>query len=462
MGRSKKAQTGELVTIEASPFKSSQLADLLKNNEWLNDLAKLQDQGMDIQNIGNSPTYLYWDSIKHRPRKGSISPANYWRHVKVLRILNPDRQKTVIVDKNGMAFSWLPLSRFQELLHELDKSYAGSLRIREEDEQSTRREFVTRGIMEEAIASSQLEGASTTRSYAKQMLREGKKARDTSDQMILNNYAVMNDIEQRLKHESLSLEKLQIMHSRLTELTLENRGDEGRLRTDADGIVVAEGEAAILHVPPKREEMDKELKRLISYANDEIADAKFTHPVIKAIMLHFWIGYLHPFADGNGRLARAIFYWYLLRKDYWAISYAPISTCIIKAPRQYRDAYLYSEQDDNDLTYFVDYNLRKIREALNVFDSYIRNVIREKAELAKTLPPDISLNHRQLQLLHDLKSNPELVITAQTYQKIFSLSVPTSLKDLAALEKKGYLVRSIQGHSKPYRATDKARQLFRR
>jgi len=57
--------------------------------------------------------------------------------------------------------------------------------------------------------------------------------------------------------------------------------------------------------------------KLIEFANDENITTGFIHPVIKAILLHFWIGYLHPFCDGNGRTARALFYWYLLKNDYF-------------------------------------------------------------------------------------------------------------------------------------------------
>jgi Fic family protein len=368
---------------------------------------------------------------------------------------------TLVTDTSGKPFTWLSLSRFQELLHELDKSYAGRLRIREPEEESSRREYISRGIMEEAIASSQLEGASTTRAYAQQMLREQRKPRNKSDQMILNNFNVMTEIETRLREIPLTLDEMFSIHRSLTTNTLDSRNDEGRLRRDDDNVMVVEDDL-ILHIPPKREVLDIELEKLIAYANDELSDRTFTHPAIKAIILHFWIGYLHPFVDGNGRLARSLFYWYLLRKDYWAISYAPISLCIVKAPKQYRDAYLYSEQDDNDLTYFIDYNLRKIGQALSTFEIYLRKLAEEQRNLTQTVSSEVTLNNRQMQLLCDLRESPGHSVTAVSYQKMFRITYPTSLKDLSEMENHGYLERSVQGHSKPYRATEKARQLFRR
>ncbi len=113
------------------------------------------------------------------------------------------------------------------------------------------------------------------------------------------------------------------------------------------------------------------MEKLIQFSNDEPENATFIHPVIKAIIIHFWIGYLHPFTDGNGRLARLLFYWYLIKEGYWAFVYLPISKAIKLSPKQYSMAYIYSEQDDNDMTYFIDYNIKKIKLAVREFKKYL-------------------------------------------------------------------------------------------
>ena len=66
----------------------------------------------------------------------------------------------------------------------------------------------------------------------------------------------------------------------------------------------------IYHQPPGHKELPKLMEKICDFANSE--DDEFVHPIIKGIMLHFLIGYIHPFEDGIGRTARALFYWYVL------------------------------------------------------------------------------------------------------------------------------------------------------
>ena len=65
----------------------------------------------------------------------------------------------------------------------------------------------------------------------------------------------------------------------------------------------------------------------------------FLHPVIRSILLHFWVAYDHPFVDGNGRNARALFYWSMLRHGFWLAEFFSISHEILKAPRKYYRAF---------------------------------------------------------------------------------------------------------------------------
>ena len=88
------------------------------------------------------------------------------------------------------------------------------------------------------------------------------------------------------------------------------------------------------------------------------------HPAIRAIILHFWLAYDHPFIDGNGRTARALFYWLMLRHGYWLFEFISISEIILKAPVQYGEAFLYTETDQNDLTYFIIHQTEVIRKSM--------------------------------------------------------------------------------------------------
>ena len=269
----------------------------------------------------------------------------------------------------------------------------------------------------------------------------------------------MQLVEDDFKDRELSEDLLLELHHVLTDQDPDiSKEEQGRFRLDKDEIVVVdESVQMIAHVAPAESFMRKELLRLIDYANDQEADT-FTHPLIKAIFLHFWIGYLHPFTDGNGRIARTLFYWYLLRKNYWGIAYLPISTVIKKSATQYGNAYLYSEQDGGDITYFYDYHIRKIIQAVEDFDQYVQRKVAENREIDKRVSKDAVLNDRQKQLLHYLLAEDESIYTTMsTHGTIYNVSRVTAHKDLTALEELDYIYSKKVGRQRQYYLTSKLR-----
>lgn len=406
------------------------------------------------------PEYLYWDKVRYKPRPEGMSAEEFWGLVKFARLSSPARSPVAVRDEGGSSFTWQPLPGLDHFLHEIDMHLSGNKNQNFADDQTTRQRFVSGGIMEEAIASSQLEGASTTRSVAKKMLRERRRPTNRAEQMILNNYRAMLEVENRLRTERMSQGVLMNLHQMLVEDTVDS-AELGRFRHDSDRVHVVDDRTGIIyHVPPKAQFLRGEIERFIAYANDEYEDQAFVHPLIKAIILHFWIGYLHPFTDGNGRLARTIFYWYLLKKGYWAFSYLPLSRIIKGSPAQYRDAYVYSEQDDNDLTYFIDYNIRKIGQARREFAGYVQRKQTEHRRIADLMRSKYSLNNRQIELVRHMSVRDAALITIKTYSNMFGVSRVTARKDLEELERVGLVTSEKIGRERPFRASDKVTELF--
>jgi len=407
----------------------------------------------------NTPSYLYWDKIKHKKLPPQITHEEFWAVVKLKRELQSI--PTVIKNEVGVNFSWNKTPSLEEFLHNIDLHAGGSLFISQSSQDEERKqEFISRGIIEEAIASSQLEGAVTSRKVAKKFLREGRAPKNDSEQMILNNHESMKIIETEYKNKKIDLDSLFELHSLITNKTIPN-SERMRLRNDSDEIVVKDKKdpSIVYHIPPKEAFLEKELVSLLSFMNDETGGA-FIHPVIKAILVHFWVGYLHPFTDGNGRLARLLFYWYLLSKGYWAFSYLPISVIIKNSSKEYQKAFVYSEQDDSNLTYFIDYKIRKIQLAMKKFEEYYENKSRENSRMNLTAKQDYNLNGRQIQLLQYLYSNKDEHTSYKMYKNIYKISNMTVVKDLKSLQKLGFIESERKGRNVYYSGTGKIGELF--
>ncbi len=379
--------------------------------------------------------YLPWDKARFKKTPAGFTPEEAWFLVHEFRSSNA--LYTPISTPKGERFTWLRLNYTEQYLNEFDLLMGGQfmtsrVRISSSEQQS----FLTRGVIEEAIASSQLEGASVTRKAAKEMLAENRQPRDKSEWMIHNNYLMMSRITELYKDVPLSLELLLEMHRLISSNTMDEE-DIGRLRMDRDKITVG-SPTKTTYIPPKHDFMTQELHKLISFANDNNPE-HFLHPIIKAIMIHFWIGYLHPFVDGNGRIARALFYWLLLKKDYWLATYVPISTIIKQAPLQYSDAYVYSEQDGNDFTYFYDYHMRKIKKALDAFLEYVDKQRAENTEVDRLLETRGRLNERQKQVMHYLMADQRHRVSITSHSGLNKIGLNTARRDLITLQKLGLI-----------------------
>lgn len=227
-------------------------------------------------------------------------------------------------------------------------------------------------IEDEAISSSQLEGAATTTQNAKDMLKRKRQPRTPDEKMIIGNYRMM---QYAWKHRNapLSLELISELHSTGVENIDDEKYHPGHFR-NVDTVVVEDGYGNVLHTPPPAATLESRLEELMAWVNSdhcETSSNKYIHPMVKATIIHFAIGYEHPFHDGNGRVARSLFYWFMFKHNFGAFRYIAISTLLKAAPIKYGKSYLYSEQDELDLTYFVEYQSEIIIRAIQSYmDEY--------------------------------------------------------------------------------------------
>lgn len=387
--------------------------------------------------------YLYWTELKYKNIPEQFEPELLWAAVKLNR--NITARRININDAPEFEFTYNITPYIQQKLHEFDLNLGGQFEGREIIPESDKNQYLINSIMEEAIASSQLEGAATTRKDAKEMLRQERKPHNISEQMILNNYNTIKKLGQ-LKNEELTPQLILEIHESITKDTLDDPSQEEKFRNTNDIVVSDKPTGNVLYQPPDFKHIEKIMDGFCAFANQK-DDANFIHPMIKATILHFLIGYTHPFFDGNGRTARAIFYWYMLSKGYWLIEYMSISRMIIKSPTQYSKAYLFTELDDNDLTYFIKYQLKTAESAFDSLKEYIGRKIQEKNRLYDFKKIE-GINDRQAYILKLLSDNPKLTFTIKEIQNRFNTVYQTARTDMIGLEELGLIEKTTSGKKK--------------
>lgn len=389
--------------------------------------------------------YLHWEKFRYQPMPKNISADAAWAYLKMARITG--RENIGIVDERGNPFTIFLTKEHMKYLSFIDSHSSGTIVTGESmPDDASKERLVINGLIEEAISSSQIEGANTTRKVAKNMIEQQLKPKNKHEQMILNNYLAMAQLE-NWKNRELSEDFLSELHKILTIDTLDQKVDEGRFRTDEDEVVVIENPTGELaHIPPKIREAKNQLKQLYKFINDG-DEENYIHPFVKASILHFLIGYIHPFVDGNGRLARALFYWYLIKKNYWMFKFLPISLQIKKQDWKpgYYKAFKYVESDEGDVTYFLSYKLRLAQNAIEDFIKYLKRKQNEANSLKEKLVSSQEINNRQLDIISSLQKNAAMEIDLQTYKNKNKVAYETARSDLTALEDKNILRKIKRG-----------------
>ena len=403
--------------------------------------------------------YYHWDKLRHLAPPDDLTTEEWWVAVKFARkaLYRPIPHTEV----RGEPFQYAQPDIVQRLLHQITRDASGAIQSPEAvTNPDTKDTYLVNSLIEEAITSSQLEGASTTRKVAKEMIRQNREPKDNSEKMIVNNYHAMQFVSQ-VKNERLTSGMIFELHRLLTQGTLENPKAIGRLRTTDDIYVGDERDATTLHIPPKASELKRRIENICEFANDSHS-ATFLHPVVKAILLHFMLAYDHPFEDGNGRTARALFYWCMLNQGYWLIEFISISRILKSAPAEYNRSYLYTETDDNDATYFIAHQLEVIVRAIGDLHIYLdkkAKEIRTVENVLKKSPRIINLlNHRQVALLNRALKKPHSTFYVESHRSSHNVTYQTARTDLLSLEKLGLLEKSKAGKAFAFTVPDDLRK----
>ncbi|SFV89269.1 hypothetical protein MNB_SUP05-SYMBIONT-5-258 [hydrothermal vent metagenome] len=399
--------------------------------------------------------YSHWDKIRHLKTPNQFDNIEqYWFFIKGSRL---QQQKNLPFSEE---FSFILTDNIQEKMHQIDSKMRGSIEAKNIDENKDR--YIIRSLIDEAISSSQLEGAATTRKVARDMLQYEKTPEDHSQQMIFNNYQAINFIDKH-KNDDLTPKLILELHQIVTDGTMDTLADSGRLRINNEIKVVDNRTGEDLHSPPDYKTLPDRLKRLCDFANGNTPDY-FIHPVIRAIIVHFALVYDHPFTDGNGRTTRALFYWVVLKNNYWLFQYITLSTYIKEAHAQYGESFLMVESDDFDLTYFINSQLKFITQSIDGLFNYVDKKQQEQhraLNLLNNYLRDGKVNSRQALLIQHAIKYSGSVYTIEGHKISNNIGYKAARSDLLELAKLALLQQSKQGRAFVFIAPNDLEQRIR-
>lgn len=419
--------------------------------------ATLKIHGNVVGPVDEKARYVHWDKLKHLEPPEGYTPELFWYAMKASRTAL--RRYLPFVDTHQDPFWFcMPDPLLAQVLWISEQASVALVGEPTLTDARNKQRYIINSLIDEAIYSSQLEGASTTRAVAREMIRTERKPLDFSEQMIVNNYRAMLFIQEHVD-DDITPSMVFALHTILAENTDIPANRIGRFREAGDDIVIEDrvtGE--LLHVPPKVDELDWRLERLCHFLNGDAGAAtigaasnSFLPPVLRAIIAHFMVVYDHPFYDGNGRTARALFYWVMAREGFWLMEHLSISAQIRRAPESYIKAYLHVETDEGDVTYFLMHQLDVVVREIEALKERLREKEAEVKETEQLLGNSAlagKVNHRQLALLQHALKNPGHIYTVKSHQNSHRVAKQTARNDLTELaDKLGLLVAGVEGRT---------------
>jgi len=397
--------------------------------------------------------YVHWDKLRHLEPPSGLNSEEWWFALTAARA--SEKRLLPLTDATGSPFTYGLPDLVLEHLHHIDQRCGGEVAMDEvvTSEQQAGQRFLVNSLMEEAIRSSQLEGATTSRRVAKEMLRSGREPKNRSERMIANNYRALQYMHEEMG-DTLSPDSILELHRIVTDGTLDDPSAAGRLqRPDEDRVAVFDrDDGRPIHTPPPAEQLPERMDALCDFANEAENGDRFIHPVIRAILLHFWLAYDHPFEDGNGRTARILFFWMMRASGYWLAEYLPISRFIRAAPAQYARAFMETETDSGDTTYFLLNQLDVIEKAIADLHVYLQRKIAEIHDVEELLDVAEDLNGRQLSALTEAARHPGSIHTFGSHARSHRVTHETARSDLSALADRGLLLRRRRGRTYVFEA----------
>ncbi len=376
--------------------------------------------------------YLPRREILHR-LPVTVSIGQFWPELEAAR--RGQSQTLPLKDQRGEPF-WFVLNRSIEQQCNVIAALA------RRDVAFTGPEFdalYEEAVVDEAVYSSVIEGAFTSREQAMDFLRWNRTPRSKSEQMIKNNYDALTYVLEHLD-EPIGEETILAIARIVTRSAAEVQVTGYR-----EGMVYVTGREGVVYTPPRAEVVPEMMRALVKFIRESEL-----HPLLKACIAHFYLVYVHPFGDGNGRTARALSYMMLLQVGYDFFRYVSVSGVVAEERGRYYRAMRSVEESDGDMTYFIDAYSAMLARTVQKTEDHLKYHVLAGQKL-KALEAGGSLNERQLNGARWLLESANTGVTAEAWRKKYEVVTETARRDLLALCAAGVLAREKDGRKAVFR-----------
>ena len=218
----------------------------------------------------------------------------------------------------------------------------------------------------------------------------------------------------------------------------------GQYRTNEEHIVSGMfGREKIHYIAPPPERVDEEMAHFLDWFNRQ----ENVNSVIRSAIAHFWFVCIHPFEDGNGRLARILSDMLLARTDKSEFRFYNISSQINKDKKRYYDMLEKAQHGDGDLTEWIGWYARTLSVALDEAENVVSTTLNKSFFWQKV--SSVPLSQRQTDMLNLFLDGYEAKITSKTWASLAHCSKDTAIRDIQDLVEKEILREDIPGAKRP-------------
>lgn len=304
-------------------------------------------------------------------------------------------------------------------------------------------------LTHDVVYSSEIEGirlnADEVRSSIARRLGIENVKQVASSHYVDNVVAVMLDAMEHYDGQ-LTKEKLCAWQSAFfpTGFSEGSQIEVGKYRTHEEHVVSGYlGRERVHYIAPSPQRVQEEMERFIQWFND----GKSLSPVIRSAIAHFWFVSIHPFEDGNGRLARILGDMFLARGDKSRFRFYNISSEINRDKNHYYEILERTQRGDGDITEWLVWYMKTLLAAIHEANATVNTILNKSFFWMRAT--GIPLSERQTYTLNLFLDGYEAKITSKTWAALNKCSKDTALRDIQDLLQKGILHEDIPGAKRP-------------